>query len=157
MMVNEHTFSATTTWLGNHGTGTSSYRDYGREHTLVSPDHLPIEGSSAALFRGDATRYNPEELLVASLSACHMLQYLHLCATVGIIVSVYVDRASGTLLTTNDGSGHFLRVILRPLVTIRVNDNLAQARELHDTAHHLCFIASSVNFPVLCEPEFLFE
>ncbi|HEV7397480.1 MAG TPA: OsmC family protein, partial [Pyrinomonadaceae bacterium] len=103
-------------------------------------------------FRGDRTRYNPEELLVASLSGCHMLWYLHLCSEAGIVVLEYEDQAIGSMVETADGSGHFLSVTLRPIVTIAEGGDREVATQLHEQAHHLCFIANSVNFPVLCEP-----
>ena len=109
-----------------------------------------IAGSSDPNFRGDATRYNPEELLVASLSACHMLWYLHLCAENGIVVTAYVDDARGTMAETEDGGGRFTEVMLRPAVTIASGDN-ERAQRLHERAHQLCFIANSMNFPVRCE------
>jgi len=110
-----------------------------------------IAGSSDPHFRGDRSRWNPEELLVASLSACHQLWYLHLCAEAGVVVVAYDDRAEGVMVERPDGSGAFARVVLHPRVTIRSGDaQLALA--LHERAHALCFIARSVNFPVTCEP-----
>src|SRR5205814_6337653 len=100
------------------GTGTSGYREYDRAHEISSPGKPPIVGSSDPSFRGDATRYNPEELLVASLSTCHMLWYLHLAADAGIAVTAYADDARGTMLEADDGSGRFARVVLRPTVTV---------------------------------------
>jgi organic hydroperoxide reductase OsmC/OhrA len=111
-----------------------------------------IPGSSDPAFRGDPARWNPEELLVASLSACHKLWYLHLCAISGVVVVDYVDHAEGFMEETDDGSGHFQRVILRPEVTITENSNMTKAQELHAAAHAKCFIANSVNFPVEAEP-----
>ncbi|MFQ5520678.1 MAG: OsmC family protein, partial [Candidatus Methylomirabilia bacterium] len=102
--------------------------------------------------RGDPSRYNPEELLVAALSACHMLWYLHLCTDAKIIVTDYMDHASGTMVLTADGSGHFTAVVLKPSVTIQRGGDVTLAERLHARAHQLCFIANSVNFPVRCEP-----
>ena len=102
-------------------------------------------------FRGDQTRYNPEELLVAALSSCHMLWYLHLCAVNKIEVLTYRDRATG-FMEEQAGAGRFREVILRPAVTIAKGSNPDQARALHARAHQECFIANSVNFPVLHEP-----
>ncbi len=141
------------TWTGNTGSGTSSYRAYSRDHTIESPDKkTSIAGSSDPHFRGDGGRYNPEELLVASLSACHMLSYLHVCAINDVVVLDYVDYAEGEMEEAEDGSGRMTRVILRPRVTVSSSSDAARAQSLHDEAHRLCFIANSVNFPVAHEP-----
>jgi organic hydroperoxide reductase OsmC/OhrA len=116
-----------------------------------------IPGSSDPAFRGDAARWNPEELLVAALSACHKLSYLHLCAVAGVVVVAYVDQAEGVMEETADGAGSFQQVILRPKVTVAAGSDMVKARELHDAAHAKCFIARSVNFPVQHEPEILAE
>jgi organic hydroperoxide reductase OsmC/OhrA len=150
--MREHKYFATVRWTGNRGEGTADYRAYARDHVVEAEGKPPIAGSSDPHFRGDAARWNPEELLVASLSACHQLWYLHLCAEAGIVVSAYEDRAEGVMVEQADGGGAFVRVTLHPHVTIQRGD--AQlARELHQRAHALCFIARSVNFPVACEPE----
>ena len=158
-MRREHRYHLTTTWTGNLGTGTSNYRAYSRNHEIAIPGKsAPLPGSSDPAFRGDPSRYTPEELLVASLSACHMLWFLHLCADAGIVVTEYQDAACGTLsehvATDPDaGSGEFTRVLLRPRVVIADPARIADATALHQRAHHLCFIARSVNFPVEYEPE----
>jgi organic hydroperoxide reductase OsmC/OhrA len=153
MLRNEHHFTVTTTWTGNRGTGTSSYRAYGREHEISCEGKLgAIAGSSSPPFRGDSERYNPEELMIAALSACHMLWFLHLCADAGIAVQEYRDEAVGTMDLNADGSGQFSEVVLRPAVRLADSARVAETSALHERAHHLCFIARSVNFPVLCEP-----
>jgi organic hydroperoxide reductase OsmC/OhrA len=149
----EHAYTVGLTWTGNLGQGTSGYGTYARSHEITVPGKPPLPGSSDPHFRGDPSRYNPEELLVASLSACHMLWYLHLCADAGITVTAYVDRAAGTMAETQEGGGHFTGVVLRPVVTILEGCDGELAVALHVRAHQLCFIASSVNFPVRCEPE----
>ncbi|HSJ16327.1 MAG TPA: OsmC family protein [Longimicrobiales bacterium] len=146
-----HQYAIHTTWTGNRGTGTSGYRAYDRAHEISAPGKPALAASSDPAFRGDPARYNPEELLVAALSSCHMLWYLHLCADAGIVVSAYQDDASGVLEMTPDGGGRFTEVLLRPRVTIERGD-AARAAALHDDAHRLCFVASSVNFPVRHEP-----
>jgi organic hydroperoxide reductase OsmC/OhrA len=152
--VNSHHFAVTMRWTGNQGSGTSGYRAYGRDHEIVAADKVhAIEGSSHRTFRGDASRYNPEELLIAALSSCHMLAYLHLCADAGVIVTGYEDEASGTLKLNSDGSGQFTDVLLAPVVTLADPSQTDIANELHHKAHDLCFIARSVNFPVRCEPQ----
>jgi organic hydroperoxide reductase OsmC/OhrA len=141
----EHHYQLSVQWTGNRGSGTSGYRDYGREHEISAAGKPTIAGSSDPAFRGDATRWNPEELLVASASACHKLWYLHLCAEAGIIVTAYEDRAEGTM-----DDERMQRVVLRPRVTIAAGDH-ELALQLHHTAHEKCYIANSVNFPIHCE------
>jgi organic hydroperoxide reductase OsmC/OhrA len=155
-MTKTHRYEVIVKWTGNTGTGTSGYRSYERRHEIFAETPKPlIPGSSDPAFRGDPGRWNPEELLVASLSACHKLWYLHLCAEAGIVVVAYIDHAEGVMEETTDGSGSFTRVILRPQVTVSPGSDMAKARELHDAAHAKCFIANSVNFPVQHEPEIL--
>jgi organic hydroperoxide reductase OsmC/OhrA len=151
--MKQHTYEIRVNWTGNTGEGTKTYRGYGRNHTIEAANKVPIYGSSDPAFRGDTSRYNPEELLVASLSGCHMLSYLHLCATNGVIVIEYTDPASGVMKENDDGSGEFVHVNLRPSVRIAAGGDRDKARLLHDEAHHLCFIARSVNFPVDVRPE----
>ena len=152
-MNKPHVYSAVTVWTGNRGTGTSNYRAYGREHEISGEGKsAPIAGSSTPAFRGDGSRYNPEELLVAALSACHMLQFLHLCSESGITVQSYRDEATGTMTVHADGSGRFTEVVLRPRVEIEQTQRAGDLAQKHERAHELCFIASSVNFPVRCEP-----
>jgi organic hydroperoxide reductase OsmC/OhrA len=147
-----HRYETTVTWTGNTGTGTSGYRNYERAHEVTVDGKPPIPGSSDPAFRGDAARWNPEELLVASLSQCHMLWFLHLCATNGLVVTEYRDHAAGMMAETADGGGQFQQVMLRPQVRFAAPEHADRARPLHEQAHKLCFIASSVNFPVHCEP-----
>jgi len=151
-MPKEHRYTIAVDWTGNQGTGTSAYKAYGRAHDIRSAGKPTIPGSSDPAFRGDPARYNPEELLVASLSTCHMLWYLHLCAVGGIVVTAYADRAEGTMIEEADGGGRFTGVVLKPEVTVRPGADLAKARALHAAAHEKCFIARSVNFPVTHEP-----
>jgi organic hydroperoxide reductase OsmC/OhrA len=153
-MGRRHSYTVTTTWTGNTGTGTSGYRDYARCHEISSTEKPSIPGSSDPAFRGDRTRWNPEELLVASLSACHKLWYLHLCAEAGVVVEKYADEAVGVMEESADGGGQFVEVILRPRVELASGSDQAKARSLHHDAHARCFIARSVNFPVKCEPIF---
>jgi organic hydroperoxide reductase OsmC/OhrA len=148
----EHRYSITVTWSGNRGSGTSGYRAYSRDHEIGAKGKPSIQGSSDAVFRGDASRWNPEELLVASLSTCHELWYLHLAAEQGIIVIAYADQAEGLMEEQPDGSGRFTRVVLRPTVTVSSGSDPERANAIHHLAHQKCFIANSVNFPVACEP-----
>ena len=148
----EHRYATRVTWTGDLGSGTSGHRAYKRDHEISAAGKPAVLGSSDPAFRGDPARYNPEELLVASLSACHMLWYLHLCAEAGVVVTGYVDDAEGTMAETADGGGRFTNVTLRPRVRVAAGSDRALAASLHERAHHLCFIANSVNFPVACEP-----
>ena len=145
-----HVYQVKVEWTGNTGAGTSTYRGYERAHEISAPGKPVIYGSSDPVFRGDAARYNPEELLVAALATCHMLWYLHLCADHGIVVTAYADQPRGEMSETEDGGGRFVEVVLRPEVTIKAGADLALAEKLHARAHALCFIANSMNFPVRC-------
>lgn len=148
-----HHYKATIEWTGNKGTGTSGYRDYGREHIVRIQNKADLSGSSDPSFRGDPTLHNPEDMLVASLSACHLLTYLHLCAVNNVVVENYIDEAAGTMQETPNGGGHFTEVVLRPKVWVKEEWMKEKAKELHHQAHQLCFIANSVNFPVRHESE----
>ncbi len=150
----QHEYATTISWTGNRGTGTSGVRDYARDHEIAVTGKPPIPGSSDPHFRGDPTRYNPEELLVASLSGCHMLWYLSECAVAGVAVTAYVDHAEGFMTEDGDGGGRFTRVVLRPEITLAPGADLDAARAKHHAAHEKCFIANSVNFPVEVEPVF---
>ena len=151
-MPKHHTYSTQVVWTGDLGSGASRYDAYSRDHLVNVTNKPDIAASSDPAFRGDPARHNPEELFVASLSSCHMLWYLHLCATNGIVVTGYVDDAIGTMEESANGSGHFTDVLLRPHVIIGASGHIALAERLHDEAHRYCFIANSVNFPVRCEP-----
>jgi organic hydroperoxide reductase OsmC/OhrA len=146
--VKQHTYEIRVDWTGNDGDGTKSYKSYRRDHTITSEGKPQIPGSSDPHFRGDATRYNPEELLVASLSTCHMLWYLHFCSVNNVTVLDYHDAASGVMQEADDGSGAFVRALLKPLVKIAAGSDREKALALHHEAHRFCFIANSVNFPV---------
>ena len=147
-----HTYDLTVTWTGDDGRGTADYRAYRRDHVVSADGRPDLAGSSDPTFRGDATRWNPEQLLVAALSQCHMLWYLHLCATNAVVVTGYVDHAHGEMRTHGDGSGEFTSVVLRPEVTVSEPEMVEAAERLHAEAPTLCFIARSVNFPVGHEP-----
>jgi organic hydroperoxide reductase OsmC/OhrA len=151
--VKQHTYEVQVNWTGNDGQGTKTYRSYRRDHIIMADGKPEIPGSSDPSFRGDRSRYNPEELLVASLSACHMLWYLHLCSVNQVTVVQYEDAASGVMQEHDDGSGEFVRVTLKPTIKILPGQDRARALALHQQAHHLCFIARSVRFPVEIAPE----
>jgi organic hydroperoxide reductase OsmC/OhrA len=150
--VKKHHYRTSVRWTGNSAGGTTSYNAYGRQHEVSGPGKsITIPGSADPHFRGDPERYNPEELLVASLSACHMLSYLHLCAVGGVVVTAYEDDAAGEMIEETEGA-QFSGVILRPRVTITPESDRGKALHLHEEAGRLCFIARSVRFPVAHEP-----
>jgi organic hydroperoxide reductase OsmC/OhrA len=156
IMTKKHRYNAAITWTGNTGSGTKSYQSYERNHRISIEGKPDISGSSDSAFRGDNTCYNPENLLLASVSACHMLWFLHLCSTDGVIVTDYLDKAEATLVETDDGGGHFEEVILKPFITIAGNIPVEQLDRLHHKANQLCFIANSCNFPVRHRPDYRF-
>lgn len=146
-MGKQHYYTTQIEWTGNRGEGTSGYRNYDRAHTIQVNNKEIIKASSDPAFLGDATRYNPEDLLLASLSSCHMLWYLHLCSDAGIIVTAYSDNAKG-IMEENENSGKFTTVTLYPVVTITDATMKTKAATLHEEANKKCFIANSCNFPV---------
>jgi len=153
-MDRQHRYSIVNRWTGNLGTGTSAYAAYSRAHELNGAEKgSAIAGSSDPLFRGDRTRYNPEELLLGALSACHMLWVLHLAADAGITITEYVDEPWGEMAEHADGSGEFTLVVLRPRVKIMQADRVQDALEIHARAHAVCALARSMNFPVEHEVE----
>lgn len=147
-----HHYVLTLEWTGDQGSGTDNYRSYKRDHVISMAGKPDLLGSSDPTFRGDASRHNPEDLLLAALSACHMMSYLHVCVMNDVVVTGYVDHATGTMETSPDGSGRFLEVTLQPEVTVRDADMVERAQQLHAKARELCFIANSVNFPVHHRP-----
>jgi len=155
-MNKEHHYACEVLWTGNSGEGTKTYAGYSRDHEVIINGKVVIEGSADTAFLGDPSRHNPEDLLLAALSACHMLWYLHLCADQGIVVTGYRDHAAGTMLQTGAG-GHFTSVVLHPQVTITDMNRVEEANALHTRANQCCFIAGSCNFPVTHEPLCLVE
>jgi organic hydroperoxide reductase OsmC/OhrA len=152
MSLDEHRYALTVRWTGNLGAGTSSYRGYSRDHDIEIPGLPVLRGSADPTFHGDRQRYNPEQLLLAALSQCHMLSFLHVAVKHGVVVTGYEDRAEGLMRTNRDGSGQFEAVTLKPRVTVAEAAHPALLEELHAEANKVCFIARSVNFPVLHEP-----
>ncbi len=143
-----HRYELKLRWTGNLGEGTSGYREYSRDYVIECADKPPLAGSSDPMFRGDVRRWNPEELLLASLSACHKLWYLHLCADAGIVVTAYEDTATASMGPDTDGTTRILAATLHPEVTLAAGNNRERAIELHSAANTECFIAQSVRFPV---------
>lgn len=152
-MATEHLFEATVTWSGAAQGPAQRYDTYSREFTVEMAGKSALRGSAAPAYRGDASLHNPEDLLLASVSTCHLLSYLALCVRAGIEVTAYVDTCTATL-AMKDGRMRIVSATLRPRVTIRGGgaEHQAKAQALHEQAHHACFIANSVNFPITCEP-----
>lgn len=153
-MVN-HNYKTTITWTGNTGSGTTRYDTYERTHILSIQNKPDMECSSDVPFRGDGSKYNPEDMLLYSLSSCHMLWFLHLCADAGIVVMEYTDNATAILEVPSTGNGRFTEATLHPVVTITDASRIDEANTLHDKAHEKCFIANSCNFPVKHQPQCL--
>lgn len=150
----QHHYSIEVRWTGNQGQGTASYTAYRRDHVIsAGTGKAPIPGSADPAFRGDPARWNPEELFVAAVSACHKLWYLHLCADAGIVVHEYVDRAEGVMIEESSGAGRFTSITLEPRIVVASGADLEKARSLHGIAHEKCFIANSIRTPVTVEAE----
>jgi organic hydroperoxide reductase OsmC/OhrA len=152
MSLDEHRYAVTVRWTGNRGEGTSTYRGYARDHDVEIAGLPVLKGSADPTFHGDRSRYNPEQLLLTALAQCHMLSFLHVAVKHGVVVTAYEDRAEGLMRTNRDGSGQFESVTLRPEVTVAVPVDGGLMEELHQEANRICFIARSVNFPVLHAP-----
>lgn len=155
-MSKNHDYTVHIHWTGNRGTGTSAYRAYDRNWDLASPGKPLIHCSNDPLLGGNPEKYNPEDLLLAALSSCHMLWYLHLCSEAGVTVTSYNDNPVGSGEVEPSGKGRFLSAILRPKIVITNGSDMEKAIQLHDEIHAYCFIARSVNFPVTYEPEITF-
>ena len=151
-MNGEHRYAVQAIWTGNRGSGTSGYRDYDRLVTLSAEGKPDLAASSDRAFHGDSSRWNPEDLLVAALSECHLLSYLHACVEVGVVMTDYTDRATGVMVQDGGNGGSFREVVLNPVVTVAEASMVVAATSAHETAHEWCFIANSVNFPVRVHP-----
>lgn len=152
-MIGEHHYTLRTCWTGNRGSGTSGYRDYDRSVTLAVAGKPDIAASSDKPFRGDPAKWNPEDLLLAALSECHLLSYLHACVGAGVVVVSYEDEATGAMVEDGRGGGAFREVVLRPRVVVADESMIEAATAAHRQAREWCFIANSVNFPVRHEPQ----
>ena len=147
-MLGEHDYTVRAEWTGNRGVGTAGYRDYARDVTLRIEGKPELLASSDKPFRGDASRWNPEDLLVASLSECHLLSYLHAAVQAGVVVGSYRDTATGIMVEDRRGGGRFREVTLNPVVMVAEESMRGAAEAAHAQANAWCFIANSVNFPV---------
>ncbi len=156
-MSKPHSYTSTIIWTGDRGQGTSEYRGYDRTWEVRTPGKPVIHCSNDPLLGGDASKPNPEDLLLSALSACHMLWYLHLACQAGVVVTAYEDAPLGVGETSPNGAGRFLSATLRPTIRVRRGTDLARAAAIHHQIHEYCFIARSVNFPVECEPKYVEE
>jgi len=147
MTSGEHRYEVHVAWSGE----TRGYESYSRAHRIAINGKPTIAASADPAFLGDAELPNPEDMLLAALSACHMLWYLHLCAVRGVVVTAYEDRAEATMIEA-PRAGRFTEAVLHPVVTITAESDAELAQSLHERAHAECFIANSVNFPVRHEP-----
>jgi len=152
--MKNHFYTTSLEWTGNKGNGTQNYRSYSRNHqvTIEGKVHA-IKASSDPFFLGDPTRYNPEELFLSSIANCHMLWFLHLCSVNKIVVTEYLDQATGTMEEDENGSGRFTEVTLHPRVKVKDLDTIEKANELHAQANKMCFIANSCNFEIRHNPK----
>lgn len=153
----QHAYTIKLEWTGNLGSGTDAYRSFSRDHEIGGPGKPPIPGSSGLGPRGDAHRYNPEELLASAIASGHMLWYLHLCVGENVIVTHYTDEGTAVLLEAINGPGHISEIILRPKVVIEAGSDIELAQSLHQKARQMCYVANSVNFPVRCTPTVIIE
>ncbi len=151
-MGKEHQYKLTTVWTGNTGKGTGNYRSYERSLTVMAQNKADILCTSDTAFNSDKTKHNPEELLLASISTCHLLWYLHLCSEAGVTVLEYTDNSTGTMIETAEGGGHFTEVTLYPSIVVSNESMIGKAMELHKAANKLCYIANSCNFPIYHKP-----
>ncbi len=152
--MKNHNYKIKVEWTGNEGSGTLNYKSYNRNHKISSEGKYDkINGSSDPSFLGDKSKYNPEDLFISSVSACHMLWYLHLCSVNKIVVTEYIDNATGIMKETENGSGKFTEVTLNPTVKITNIELIKKANELHSEANKMCFIANSCNFEIKHKPK----
>jgi len=153
-MAKENQFTSNVVWTGNTGEGTRAYRSYQRSWNVEVPGKPVIQCSNDPELGGDPTLMNPEDMLLSALSACHMLWFLHLASSAGIVVTAYRDEPLGLGETAPDGAGRFVKATLRPRVTVMAGADLAKAAALHQEVHKYCYIARSVAFPIEIKPRF---
>lgn len=153
-MAKTHNYAVSLTWTGATQGPTAGYHTYSRDYEIRAEGRPALKGSADPAFLGNAAFYNPEDMVVAALSACHLLTYLAHCANNKVEIVAYEDQATGVMVQEGWG-GRFTEVTLRPRVTISDSSVRAEAERLHDVAHKDCFVASSVNFPVRQEPEII--
>ncbi|TPL83564.1 OsmC family protein [Mesorhizobium sp. B2-3-12] len=150
-MAKFHDYTCRIGWTGNRGDGTRTYRGYDRTWDIITAGKPVIQCSNDPLLGGNPALPNPEDLLLASVSACHMLWYLHLASDAGIVVHSYTDEPVGHGESEPNGAGRFLGVTLRPRIGVETGVDLDKAEALHNGIHEVCYIARSVNFPIAVE------
>ncbi|WP_079736510.1 OsmC family protein [Salegentibacter salegens] len=151
--MKKHQYKLNLKWTGDEGKGTLNYKSYNRNYKISAEGkNSEINGSADPAFLGDKSKYNPEDLFLSSIAACHMLWYLHLCSTHKIIVVAYLDNATGVMEETSNGSGKFTEVSLNPMVKVTEESMISKANELHKEAGRMCFIANSCNFEIGYNP-----
>ncbi len=143
-------------WTGNRGEGTKEYDSYDRTWDINIPNKKTINCSNDPILGGDSKKMNPEDLLISSLAACHMLWYLHFASDENIVVIDYIDNPLGTGEVKANGAGRFLKITLRPEITLKKGSDVKKAFEIHSKIHDVCFISRSLNFPVDYKPKFKF-
>ena len=150
-MAKIHEFPSHVVWTGNRGSGTSAYKAYDRTWDMAVEGKATVHCSNDPMLGGDPSKYNPEDMLIAAVSSCHMLWYLHLCSVAGVTVTSYVDDPVGIGESEPSGKGKFIEAVLRPKITITKESDAEKAVSIHDEIHNYCFIARSVSFPIRFE------
>jgi organic hydroperoxide reductase OsmC/OhrA len=132
-----------------------TYDTYNRAHEMrFKGGAVVLEASAAIAFKGDGIRVDPEEAFVASLSSCHLLTFLAICARKRLTVDSYDDDAVGTLEKTANGKLWIGHVILRPRVRFAAGVSVDRSAmdDIHHRSHEECFIANSVKTVITVEP-----
>ena len=148
-----HLFKVALNWIKKEPQTDSSTRIYTKSHHISIEGKPDLEVSAAKAFKGDPNLYNPEDLLLSSLTSCHMMSYLYCCMQYKIEVISYQDHSEATLQVNPDGSGKIVKVDLFPEIIISNSSQIELALSLHKKANELCFIANSCNFPVYHHPK----
>lgn len=151
-MEHEHNYKLTAVWTGNKGDGTKNIRTYDRSHTVSIQGKPELFLTTDNPTVGDKSKLNPEDLLVSSISSCHMLSYLYVCSLEEIVITSYIDNATGVMIEKASGGGSFKQINLNPIFYVADESMVEKAIELHQKAHEICYIANSVNFEVTCNP-----
>ncbi|ESY08880.1 OsmC family protein [Mesorhizobium sp. C386A] len=154
-MPRNHDYTCRIGWTGNRGDGTRTYRGYDRTWDIATAGKPVINCSNDPLLGGNPALPNPEDLLLASVSGCHMLWYLHLASDARIVVHSYTDEPLGHGESEPTGAGRFLSVTLRPRIEVEAGVDLDKAEAIHHRIHEVCYIARSVNFPIVVEAAYL--
>jgi organic hydroperoxide reductase OsmC/OhrA len=147
----EHRYAARLTWSGSTAEG---YEGYDRGHEASCPPAaVPLALSSDPAFRGDASKLNPEQLLVLAASSCQLLSFLAVAARARVDVVAYEDDAEG-VMPERDEPMRITRILLRPRITVAGDTPVERLRHLVETAHRHCFVANSLRSEIALEPHF---